>query len=144
MTKKRQSFTRQQVEYKLNERTDTLIELPDRTDMQELINSHHDETLYYNLERYFVDSVSVLPPVDDSIEEDVDIGGSKADKMLHALERVQTLRLKYSIPDYYSDIEVLQYLRAKAAESVSNDTTTDSNEGGENNETNETQTVQES
>lgn len=116
MAKIRQSFTREQIEYKLNERTDTLEELPERTNLQELINSHYDETLYYNLERYFSENVSVLSPEDDSIAEEIELEGSKADKMLNALERVQNLRSKYSIPDYYSDIEVLRFLRQKAAE----------------------------
>lgn len=116
MAKIRQSFTREQIEYKLNERTDTLEELPERTNLQELINSHYDETLYYNLERYFAENVSVLSPEDDSIAEEIELEGSKADKMLSALERVQNLRSKYSIPDYYSDIEVLRFLRQKAAE----------------------------
>lgn len=50
--------------------------------------------------------------------------------MLTALERVQTLRSKYSIPDYYSDLEVLRFLREKAA-AINNPTT---DEGGESDE----------
>lgn len=140
MSKIRQSFTREQVEYKLNEKTDTLVELDERTNLQELINSHYDETLYYNLERYFFDNVSILPPADDFIEDDIDIEGTKADRMLNALERVQSLRSKYSIPDYYSDLEVLRFLREKAA-ACTNPTT---DEGGESDEKTETKTEQES
>lgn len=137
MAKIRQSFTREQIEYKLNEKTDTLVELPERTNLQELINSHYDETLYYNLERYFAENVNVIP-ADDTIADDIELAGSKADKMLSALERVQNLRSKYAIPDYYSDIEVLRYLRQKAAEANIADTTT---EGGETDgETQQTQT----
>lgn len=136
MPKIRQSFTREQIEYKLNERTDTLEELPERTNLQELINSHYDETLYYNLERYFAENVSILSPEDDSIAEEIELEGSKADKMLNALERVQNLRSKYSIPDYYSDIEVLRFLRRKAAEIKI--------EGGDSDGETQTQTQQES
>lgn len=136
MPKIRQSFTREQIEYKLNERTDTLEELPERTNLQELINSHYDETLYYNLERYFAENVSVLSPEDDSIAEEIELEGSKADKMLNALERVQNLRSKYSIPDYYTDIEVLRFLRQKAAEIKV--------EGGDSDGETQTQTEQES
>lgn len=136
MAKKRQSFTREQIEYKLNERTDRLEELPERTNLQELINSHYDETLYYNLERYFADNVSVLPPGDDSIVDDIELEGSKADRMLNALERVQMLRSKYAIPDYYSDIEVLRFLRQKAAEAKM--------EGGNDDAQTQTQTEPES
>lgn len=136
MAKIRQSFTREQIEYKLNERTDTLEELPERTNLQELINSHYDETLYYNLERYFAENVSVLSPEDDSIAEEIELEGSKADKMLNALERVQNLRSKYSIPDYYSDIEVLRFLRQKAAEIKT--------EGGQDDAQTQTQTESES
>lgn len=137
MAKIRQSFTREQIEYKLNEKTDTLVELPERTDLQELINSHYDETLYYNLERYFSENINVLP-ADDTIADDIELEGSKADRMLSALERVQNLRSRYSIPDYYSDIEVLRYLRQKAAE------TTIPTEGGETDGETQTQTQQES
>lgn len=135
MAKIRQSFTREQIEYKLNERTDTLEELPERTNLQELINSHYDETLYYNLERYFTDNVDVIP-ADDSIAEEIELEGSKADRMLSALERVQNLRSKYSIPDYYSDIEVLRFLRQKAAETKL--------EGGQDDAQTQTQTEPES
>lgn len=137
MSKIRQSFTCEQIEYKLNEKTDTLVELPERTNLQELINSHYDETLYYNLERYFSDNINVLP-ADDTIADDIELEGSKADRMLSALERVQNLRAKYSIPDYYSDIEVLRYLRRKAAE------VTTPTEGGETDGETQTQTQQES
>lgn len=140
MSKVRQSFTREKIEYKLNERTDTLEELPERTNLQELINSHYDETLYYNLERYFADNVNVLP-ADDTIADEIELEGSKADRMLNALERVQNLRSKYAIPDYYSDIEVLRYLRQKAAENAPAITTDTTTEGGETDgETQQTQT----
>lgn len=140
MSKVRQSFTREQIEYKLNEKTDTLLELPERTNLQELINSHYDETLYYNLERYFAENVPVIP-ADESIHDEVELEGSKADRMLHALERVQTLRNKYAIPDYYSDVEVLRYLRHKAAETTPATTTDTTTEGGETDgETQQTQT----
>lgn len=136
MAKNKQKFTRQQVEYKLNEKTDTLVELEERTDLQALINSHHDETLFYNLERYFSEHVTVtVDTSDEFIDEDIDLGGTKADKMLNALERVNALRVKYEIPDAYTDREVLQYLRNKA----SAESNVDSSEGGEVNET-QTQT----
>lgn len=140
MSKIRQSFTREHVEYKLNEKTNTLVELPERTNMQELINSHYDETLYYNLERYFSDNVNVLPcdSDDEVLDEDINLTGCKADRMLNALERVQDLRHKYSIPDVYTDIEVLKYLRAKAAEAVT------PTEGGDNDGTQTQTTEQES
>lgn len=136
MAKIRQSFTREQIEYKLNEKNDTLVEVSERTNLQELINSHYDETLYYNLERYFSENVAVLPPSDESIIDDIELEGTKADRMLTALERVQTLRSKYAIPDYYSDLEVLRFLREKAA-AINNPT---SEEGGEPDETKTEQT----
>lgn len=134
MSKFKQFFSRTRKQYKLDEKHDRLKFLDEEIDMQAEMNSHYDETLFYNLERYFDTSkVTVVDGVDE-VGEVIEITGTKADRMLTALEKVVQLRSKYDIPDTLDDMEVLRYLRNKAFGSVPAEPT-EPTEGGDTNET---------
>lgn len=131
MAKYRQSFTRTQTLYKLDEKLDILVEQTPPEDLQEAMNSRYDETLFYNLERFYeASSVDIL----DGIDSDDYVGlseltGSNADKLMRALLKVEELRNRYDIPETFSNAEILEYVRAKAKNNASQ------SEGGEVNET---------
>lgn len=116
MSKIRQHFTRKQALYKLDERLDVLKEIDEPDDLQAKMNSHYDETLYYNLERFYeARSVELLDGIDsDDYGGLTDLTGCQADKVLRALDRVDTLRGQYNIPDTITNVELLAYLRKKA------------------------------
>lgn len=134
MSKFKQYFPLTRKQYKLDEKHNRLKLLEEEIDMQAEMNSHYDETLFYNLERYFEASkVTVVDGVDE-VDEVIEISGTKADRMLTALEKVMQLRSKYQIPDTLDDMEVLRYLRSKAFGSISTETK-EPIEGGDPNET---------
>lgn len=134
MSKFKQFFPRSRKQYKLDEKHDRLKLLDEEIDMQAEMNSHYDETLFYNLERYFETSkVTVVDGVDE-VDEVLEITGTKADRMLTALEKVVQLRSKYNIPDTLDDMEVLRYLRNKAFGALQPSESTPT-EGGDPNET---------
>lgn len=116
MAKKRQSFTRKQTRYKLDEKLDVLIEQDPPDDLQEAMNSQYEETLFYNLERFYeASSVEILDGIDsDDLDGLTDLTGSNADKLLRALLKVEDLRERYDIPVTFTNAEILKYIRDKA------------------------------
>lgn len=130
MAKFRQSFTRTQMLYKLDDKRDILVEQDTPEDLQKAMNSRYDETLFYNLERFYeASSVEILDGIDsDDYGGLSDLTGSNADKLLRALLKVEELRNRYEIPVTFTNTEILDYIRARAKNNVTQ------SKGGEANE----------
>ncbi|QXN75065.1 hypothetical protein [Microvirus mar18] len=90
-----QSFTNMRTEYKLDKRTNTLVELPDKTDLQELINSAVSTAFEQQIARLLVDHEQPIP---DTNEQDYEDSVDDLMDFAAVLDRAEEYREKLGLP----------------------------------------------
>lgn len=112
-----QTFSNLEQRYMLSN-SGKVVEKPELDDCQAEIQSHQDDCLSAFLDKYLYENQSNLrsqsicdleAPADYEFLKEL-CGSCKADRFLGAYQGLQDLRLKYNIPEHFSDVEIVDYL----------------------------------
>lgn len=112
-----QTFSNLEQRYMLS-KSGKVVEKPDLDDCQAEIQSHQDDCLSAFLDKYLYENQSIIrsqsicdfeAPADYEFLKEL-CGSCKADRFLGAYQGLQNLRTKYSIPEHFTDVEIVDYI----------------------------------
>lgn len=122
-----QEFSNLKTEYKLNERTNELVELPDKTDLSQQIQSVNVSTLDMLLEKFGVSNFSdVLKSVEPTVKGDYANVSDDLDDIAQAMDIAEEYREKFDLPlemsikDIYSHMSIYQKQLGDKLDNIAN------------------------
>lgn len=102
-------FTLEVPEYRLDKKSNTLVELPEKKNLQDVLNSNRDVELTTSIERLMPDSVES----DNGVMEAYGYNADRLEMLVEYSEALNELKRKYAYDDEITIAEIVKDLTAR-------------------------------